>query len=43
MSVTGIVTRSSLLIRIAARPASRIGMAQGLHPMLTSQRLLRHS
>jgi hypothetical protein len=33
MSVTGIVTRSSLLIRIAARPASRIGIAQGLHPI----------
>ncbi len=43
MSVTGIVTRPGLLIHIATRPASRIGMAQGLHPMLTSQRLLRHS
>jgi hypothetical protein len=43
MSVTGIVTRSSLLIRIAARPASRIGMAQGLHPMLTARGVLRHS
>jgi hypothetical protein len=43
MSASGIVTRSSLLIRIAARPASRIGMARGLHPMLTARGVLRHS
>ena len=43
MSATGIVASPSLLIRLAARPASRIGMAQGLHPMLTARRVLRHS